>query len=113
MYVLKDLLISMSEQNASDLHLTLGSPPRIRINGKLNPIEGNKLSAKDITQMLQEYLSDDQLKTINMGTELDFTIGISTKLYSGTGEGIDHSKVRPSHGSESAFSPLRQDLVTL
>ena len=76
MYVLKDLLISMSEQNASDLHLTLGSPPRIRINGKLNPIEGNKLNATDITQMLQEYLSDNQLKTINAGTELDFTIGI-------------------------------------
>ena len=76
MYVLKDLLISMSEKNASDLHLTLGSPPRIRINGKLNPIEGNKLSAQDITQMLQEYLSENQLKTINVGTELDLTIGI-------------------------------------
>ena len=76
MYVLKDLLISMSEKNASDLHLTLGSPPRIRINGKLNPIEGNKLSAQDITQMLQEYLSENRLKTINTGTELDLTIGI-------------------------------------
>ena len=32
----------MSEKNASDLHLSIGSPPRIRINGKLNPIDNNK-----------------------------------------------------------------------
>ena len=34
-----------------------------------------------------------------------WTSGISAKLYSGTGDGIDHSSVRPSHGSALATSP--------
>src|SRR5438477_12708009 len=34
-----------------------------------------------------------------------WTVGTTAKLYSGGGEGIDHSRVRPSHGSAPASSP--------
>ena len=40
------------------------------------------------------------------------TCGTSAKLYSGTGDGIDHSSVRPSHGSALATSPSRSVLIT-
>ena len=76
MYFLKNLLELMSEKNASDLHLSIGSPPRIRINGDLSPIEGDKLTLEQITKLLQEYISDDKLQEIKKGTECDFTIGI-------------------------------------
>ena len=76
MHTLKNLLELMNERNASDLHLSIGSPPRIRINGKLNPIDENKLDADEIIKLLKEYLSDEQLKKVGDGNEFDFTIGI-------------------------------------
>ena len=76
MYFLKNLLELMSEKNASDLHLSIGSPPRMRLNGDLVPIEGEKLTLEQITKLLQEYISDDKLQEIKNGTECDFTIGI-------------------------------------
>ena len=76
MYFLKNLLELMSEKNASDLHLSIGSPPRLRINGDLVPIDGEKLTLEQIKKLLQEYISDDKLQEIKQGTECDFTIGI-------------------------------------
>jgi len=76
MYILKDLLELMSKQNASDLHLSIGTPPRIRINGDLKPIEGENLSSENIEILLKEYLNENQIKNIKDGRELDFTIGI-------------------------------------
>jgi len=76
MHTLKNLLELMNEKNASDLHLSIGTPPRIRINGKLNPIDENKLDAEQIKKLLKEYLSDEQLKKVSDGNEFDFTIGI-------------------------------------
>ena len=77
MHTLDSLLQSMNDNNASDLHLTAGSSPRIRINGKLNPIDDTKLTQEDIHSLLKKYLNKDQLESIKNGNELDFTIGIS------------------------------------
>ena len=76
MYSLKNLLESMSEKNASDLHLSIGSPPRLRINGDLIPLQGDNLTLEQIKKLLKEYISDDKLQEIEKGTECDFTIGI-------------------------------------
>ena len=76
MQTLNSLLELMNEKNASDLHLSIGSPPRIRINGKLAPIDGEKLTLEQIKKLLQEYISDDKFQEIKQGTECDFTIGI-------------------------------------
>ena len=76
MYILKDLLKLMSTENASDLHLSIGSPPRIRINGNLKPIEGDKIIPEQIEILLKEYLNEDKIQKIKNGKELDFTIGI-------------------------------------
>jgi len=76
MHTLKGLLELMNEKNASDLHLSIGSPVRIRINGKLRPIDDNKLDGSQIKKLLKEYLSDKQLEKVESGNEFDFTIGI-------------------------------------
>ena len=46
----------MTSNNASDLHLTAGSSPRMRINGKLNPIDDSKLTQDDIMLLLKIIL---------------------------------------------------------
>ena len=76
MYTLKDLLELMSKQNASDLHLSIGTPPRIRINGDLKATEGDNLTSEIIEKLLKEYLNENQINNIKDGQELDFTIGI-------------------------------------
>ena len=69
MYILKNLLELMSEKNASDLHLSIGSPPRIRINGNLSSIEGENLTSDQIEKLLQEYISKHKIQEINKGHE--------------------------------------------
>tara|TARA_B100001123_G_C15235083_1_gene996830 strand:+ start:136 stop:1194 length:1059 start_codon:yes stop_codon:yes gene_type:complete len=76
MQTLNELLELMNEKNASDLHLTIGSPPRLRIDGILKPINEDKLSLEHINKYLKEYLNDKQLEQIKLDKELDFTIGI-------------------------------------
>ena len=77
MLTLNNLLQKMNDENASDLHLTAGSSPRIRVNGKLNPIDETKLTQDNILNLLKEHLNKEQLERIKNGNELDFTIGIS------------------------------------
>ena len=77
MHTLNNLLKLMTEKNASDLHITVGSAPRIRINGNLKAIDENKLSEKEIEIILQEHLNNEQLQSIKNGNEIDFTIGIT------------------------------------
>ena len=50
MYILNDLLIRTLELKASDLHLTVGIQPTVRVNGKLIPIGPNKLMPEDIKE---------------------------------------------------------------
>ena len=51
---LNKLLNVMVEKNASDMHLTVGSPVRLRINGKLSSYDEQVLSIKDIEQLLKK-----------------------------------------------------------
>lgn len=58
MYVLNDLLIKTLELKASDLHLTVGIPPTVRVNGKLIAIGQTRLMPEDIRVFAQEILGD-------------------------------------------------------
>jgi len=76
MLTLNEILIQMKENSASDLHLTVGSPIRNRINGELKPINDEKLSEKNIEDLLKEYLNKKRLELLNIGESVDFSIGI-------------------------------------
>nr|WP_274596755.1 hypothetical protein [Desulfurobacterium thermolithotrophum] len=60
-----DLLKEVVERKASDLHIAPGSPPRLRINGDLIPIEGyGILSPTDTKQLIYSVLTDFQKKKL-------------------------------------------------
>ncbi len=72
-----DLLKEVVERKASDLHIAPGSPPRLRINGKLIPAEGyGVLSPADTKQLIYSVLTDFQKKRLEEDLELDFSFGI-------------------------------------
>ena len=58
MITLIELLNITIKEGASDLHLTVGLPPVIRVNGELKNIDSEKLTAEDTLKYTQEVLGD-------------------------------------------------------
>ena len=73
---MQKLLEEMTRLNASDLHLTAGSPPRYRIDGKLLPSKYEKLKPARIKELTYSVLNEKQKKKFEMDKELDFSFGI-------------------------------------
>ncbi|HBR17734.1 MAG: type IV pili twitching motility protein PilT [Deltaproteobacteria bacterium RIFCSPLOWO2_12_FULL_43_16] len=73
---LQDLLKLMIDKNGSDLHITAGSPPRIRIHGKLLPLDIPLLTPTDTKQMTYTVLADAQKHKFEEENELDFSFGL-------------------------------------
>lgn len=71
---LHSLLGDVVRKKASDLHLSVGLPPALRIDGELNYIEeAGVFSDADVEQALQTVLTGDQLQRYKIENELDFS----------------------------------------
>ncbi len=71
------LLKFLVDHGGSDLHITVNSPPQIRIHGKLTPIEGTKpLTAAETKQLCYSILTDQQKHKFEENLELDLSFGI-------------------------------------
>ncbi len=73
---LYDLLKQMVEAGASDLHITTGSPPRIRVNGTLKPLGGEPLLPADTKALCYSILTDTQKHKFEEQNELDLSFGV-------------------------------------
>src|SRR3990172_847789 len=73
---LYELLQLSIQRGASDLHITTGSPPQMRINGKLSPVGSNPLTAADTKQMCYSILTETQKHRFEEENELDLSFGI-------------------------------------
>ena len=58
MATIDDLFRLMVEQKASDLHLTSGAPPYLRLHGNMQPLNYRELSNQDIQGLIFEILND-------------------------------------------------------
>ena len=64
----------MVERDASDLHLTAGSPPVIRVNGRLERLaEREKLTPEETRDIVYRILSTEQQKLLEVRRQLDFS----------------------------------------
>ena len=73
---LVDVLLEVLERDASDLHLTVGSPPIIRINGQLERLDYPRLSANDTRELIYSILSQDQRQRLENEWEIDFSYSV-------------------------------------
>lgn len=73
---IQDLLKIVVEKDASDLHITTYSPPRIRVNGTLISLDYPPLSATETKNIIYSLLTDRQKKKFEEKLELDFSFGI-------------------------------------
>lgn len=70
------LLRAMLDYGASDLHITTGSPPQLRIDGQLTPLKTEPLRPHDTSRLCLSILSDEQSETFETTKELDFSFGL-------------------------------------
>jgi twitching motility protein PilT len=74
---LNDLLVYMSKQHASDLHLKPMRPPLIRLRGKLLPVGGTEpLKPTDLEKMLLPILNRTQREKFDANQSVDFGYGV-------------------------------------
>jgi len=76
MATLYDLLKVMIEKGASDLHITTGSPPRIRIDGRLIPLDHPSLAPAETKALCYSVLTDAQKHKFEENNELDLSFGV-------------------------------------
>ena len=71
------VLNRMVELGASDVHLTPGFPPAIRVRGSITPMEGQgTLTPQDTREVVYSILNDDQRKRFENSMQLDFAYAI-------------------------------------
>ncbi len=73
---LNQLLKAMVEQGGSDLHITTNSPPQIRVDGVLKPINVPPLTPTETKQLAYSILTDNQKHRLEENLEIDFSFGI-------------------------------------
>jgi twitching motility protein PilT len=73
---LQKLLEIMIGKRASDLHITTGAPPQIRVDGKLTELGSTSLTATDTKGICYSVLTDAQRHRFEEENELDFSFGI-------------------------------------
>ena len=75
-FSLNDLLIYMSKQQASDLHLKPMRPPLVRVQGKLIPVKTEPLKPADLDRMLLPLLNRVQREKFDQTQSVDFGYGV-------------------------------------
>ncbi len=76
MITMEELLALMVRQGGSDLHISVGSPPRIRVDGELFPVEHAPLSAEETRRLATSVLASDQIAKLDRELELDCSFGL-------------------------------------
>ena len=97
-YTILDLLVQLVEHGASDIHLTAGVPPTLRVHGKLMRLDYKPLSPEDVKLLAYSMIREDQRKKYELERELDF--GYSQK-------GIGRFRCNVGFQRESTYMVMR------
>ncbi|MCG3134491.1 MAG: Twitching mobility protein [Planctomycetes bacterium] len=78
MISIEELLTIMVQRGGSDLHISAGSPPRVRIDGVLVNTEHDVLTPDMTQRLVYSFLSNEQVALYEKNLELDLSFGIDT-----------------------------------
>ena len=73
---LHQLLKILVEANGSDLHITTNSPPQMRVDGHLQPMDFPPLNQVETKQLCYSVLTDAQKHRYEEENELDLSFGV-------------------------------------
>ena len=73
---LAELLRQVLELEASDLHITPGVPPQVRVDGDLRPMEYAPLAQHETQELLYSVMTEEQRAKLEETLEVDFSFGL-------------------------------------
>jgi twitching motility protein PilT len=71
-----DFLVLAAERGASDLHLTVGAPPMLRVAGVIEPLTEEPLSSEDTRRLVIDTLKEGQRAKLENEWQLDFALQV-------------------------------------
>jgi len=72
----QQLLKTVVKQNATDLHLVVGSAPALRIDGRIVRVKSEELKADEVQQLCYSVITEEQKAEFEKNRELDFSFAI-------------------------------------
>ena len=78
MILMDDLFALMKAKNASDIHLAVGVPPVLRIQGRLYATQFETLTKESAQTLIYSIMTDEQRQEFEENLELDFSFGLKT-----------------------------------
>jgi twitching motility protein PilT len=73
---MRDLLVAMAERGASDLHITAGVAPTLRVHGHLVPLDYPPLDGEQTKALAYSLINAEQRERFESNHELDFSYGV-------------------------------------
>ena len=73
---MRDLLVAMAERSASDLHITAGAPPTLRVHGHLVGLDYPPLDGEQTKALAYSLINAEQRERFESNHELDFSYGV-------------------------------------
>jgi len=70
------LLKTLVDQGGTDLHVTTNSPPQIRVDGKMVPLQTPPMTPAETKSLIYSVLTDSQKHRFEESLELDFSFGV-------------------------------------
>src|SRR5881628_2084491 len=74
-----DILLEVIQADASDLHLTAGSPPMVREKGRLRPLDYPQLTPADTREIVYSILNNEQRKRLETDWQIDLSYSVPSK----------------------------------
>jgi len=104
---ISELLTFAVKHNASDLHVSAGEPPMIRVDGDIKKIKAPALDEKQAHDLIYDVMTDDQRKNLEQQLETDFSMEIPN---------VARFRVNAYHqdrGLAAAFRAIPSEILTL
>ena len=75
-FAIEEILAKAKEAGASDVHITVGIPPKMRVNGALITMQGDKLAPADTVEIAAQIMNDKQQQRFEENGECDMSFAI-------------------------------------
>ena len=79
MFDINELLVEVLEREASDLHITAGVPPTVRVNGILQHLDYPRLMPKDTQELIYSILTQEQREQVERNKEFDLSYSVPAR----------------------------------
>ncbi|HKJ70256.1 MAG TPA: ATPase, T2SS/T4P/T4SS family, partial [Gammaproteobacteria bacterium] len=104
---ISELLTFAVKHGASDLHISAGEPPMIRVDGDIKKIKTPALDEKQAHDLIYDVMTDDQRKNLEQELEADFSMEVPN---------VSRFRVNAYHqdrGLAAAFRTIPSEILTL